>query len=172
MEYKPSKKDDNINEAVTGSAKKNITDLFMYSERILDEEKREVLIVELKAPKVKISPKELSQARKYATQIAQSTYAPNDVKFIVLLVSSDINKEAQMEIPGKEGNPYFLMSPKNSNVDVCVMRWVDILEKSKRRLKYLSSLLKTKDVDVVEKAKKDFPEIDFGLTSTLRKKAL
>ena len=130
------------------------------------------MIVELKAPKVKISPKELSQARKYATQIAQSPYAPNDVKFVVLLVSSEINKEAQLEIPGKEGNQYFLMSPKNSNVEVYVMRWADILEKSRRRLKYLSSLLKTKDVDVVEKAKKDFPEIDFGLTSTLRKKAL
>jgi len=90
----------------------------------------------------------------------------------VLLVSSDINTEAQLEITGREGNPYFLMSPKNSNVDVYVMRWVDIIEKSKRRLKYLSSLLKTKDVDVVEKARKDFPEIDFGLTSTLRKKAL
>lgn len=172
MEYKASKKDDNINEAVKGSAKKNITDLFMYSERILDEEKREVLIVELKAPKVKISPKELSQVRKYATQIAQNPYAPNDVKFVVLLVSSDINTEAQLEITGREGNPYFLMSPKNSNVDVYVMRWADIIEKSKRRLKYLSSLLKTKDVDVVEKARKDFPEIDFGLTSTLRKKAL
>jgi hypothetical protein len=44
--------------------------------------------------------------------------------------------------------------------------------KSRRRLQYLSSILKTKDVDVVEKAKKEFPEIDFGLTSTLRKKAL
>ena len=172
MEYKASKKDDNINENITGSAKKNITDLFMYSERILDEEKREVMIVELKAPRVKISPKELSQVRKYATQIAQSPYAPSDVRFVVLLVSSDINNEAQLEIPGKEGNPYFLMSPKNSNVSVYVMRWVDILEKSRRRLKYLSSLLKTKDVDVVEKAKKEFPEIDFGLTSSLRKKAL
>lgn len=172
MEYKASKKDDNINEAVKGSAKKNITDLFMYSERILDEEKREVLIVELKAPKVKISPKELGQARKYATQIAQSAYAPNDVNFIVLLVSSEINKEAQLEIPGKEGNPYFLMSPKNSNVSVYVMRWADLIEKSRRRLQYLSSLLKTKDVDVVEKAMKEFPEVDFGLTSTLRKKSL
>lgn len=172
MEYKPSKKDDNINEAIKGSAKKNITDLFMYSERILDEEKREVLIVELKAPKVKISPKELSQARKYATQIAQSHYAPNDVRFIVLLVSSEINQEALLEIPGKDNNPYFLMSPKNSNVSVFVMRWADIIEKSRRRLQYLSSLLKTKDVDIVEKVKNDFPEVDFGLTSTLRKKSL
>ena len=172
MEYKASKKDDNINETITGSAKKNITDLFMYSERILDEEKREVLIVELKAPKVKISPKELGQVRKYATQIAQSPYAPNDIRFVVLLVGSDINKEAQLEITGKEGNPYFLMSPKNSNVNVYVMRWVDIIEKSRRRLQYLSSLLKTKDVDVVEKAKKEFPEVNFGLTSTLRKKDL
>lgn len=172
MEYKPSKKDDNINEAIKGSAKKNITDLFLYSERILDEEKREVLIVELKAPKVKISPKELSQARKYATQIAQSSYAPKDVHFIILLVSSEINQEALMEIPGKENNHFFLMSPKNSNVNVYVMRWADIIEKSRRRLQYLSSLLKTKDVDIVEKAKKEFPEVDFGLTSTLRKKSL
>lgn len=172
MEYKASRKDDNINDAVKGSAKKNITDLFMYSERILDEEKREVLVVELKAPRVKISPKELGQVRKYAAQIAQSSCVPNDVHFVVLLVSSEINKEAQMEIPGKEGNPYFLMSPKNSNVCVYVMRWADLIEKSRRRLQYLSSLLKTKDVDVVEKASKDFPEIDFGLSSTLRKKTL
>lgn len=172
MEYKASKNDDNINGVVTGSAKKNITDLFMYSERILDEEKREVLIVELKAPKVKISPKELGQVRKYATQIAQSDYAPHDVNFVIYLVSSEINKEALLEIPGKEGNPSFLMSPRDSNVNVYVIRWADLIEKSKRRLQYLSSLLKTKDVDVVEKAKKDFPEIDFGLTSTLRKKEL
>lgn len=56
--YKSSKGDDNINE-IKESKVKSITDLFMYCDRIMDIESREVLIVELKAPKVKLSPKEV-----------------------------------------------------------------------------------------------------------------
>ena len=45
----------------------------MYSEKILDVKHREVLVVELKAPKVKISPKELQQVMKYAREIEKSS---------------------------------------------------------------------------------------------------
>lgn len=71
LEYKASKKDDNI--AEIEKPIKSITDLFMYSEKILDVKHREVLVVELKAPKVKISPKELQQVMKYAREIEKSS---------------------------------------------------------------------------------------------------
>jgi hypothetical protein len=40
----------------------------------------------------------------------------------------------------------------------------------KRKLKYMSHILETKDVDVQDKAMKDFEDIDFGKTSSTLKK--
>jgi hypothetical protein len=171
MSYKPSKKEDNI--AVIDKTIKSITDLFMFSEKIVDDKHREVLIVELKAPKVKISPKELGQVMKYATEIEKSPSTPKSVKFKILLVSSEINDDATFQIKGKEDNPYFYFENKDKNIEIWVMKWADIIENLKRKLKYMSAILQTKDVDVQEKASKDFAEIDFGkISSTLKKVAL
>ena len=168
LEYKASKKDDNISEI--DKSIKSITDLFMYSEKIIDLNHREVLIVELKAPKVKISPKELGQVMKYATEIEKSSQTPTNVKFKILLVSSAINDDAAFQIKGEEDNPYFYFRSKNKNIEILVMKWADIIENMKRKLKYMSAVLEVKDVNVQEKASKDFEEINFGRTSSTLKK--
>jgi hypothetical protein len=171
LQYKASKKDENIAD-VSGHIK-SITDLFIYSEKILDYKKREVLIVELKAPKVKISPKELGQVMKYATEVEKSSSTPRDVKFKILLVSSDINDDASFQIKGEPDNPYFHFRSKSGNVEVWVMKWSDVLENLKRKLKYLSQALNVKDVDVQEKIQRDFDSIDFNhISSTLKKVAV
>jgi hypothetical protein len=169
--YKASKKENNINE--TESSIKSITDLFLYSEKIIDQNKREVLVVELKAPRVKISPKELAQVMKYATEIEKSSNTPKDVKFKILLVSSDINEDAEFQIKGTPDNPYFYFASKSGNIEVWVMTWANILENLKRRLKYLSLMLNVKDVDVQEKFQNDFENIEFNhISSTLKKVAV
>jgi hypothetical protein len=168
LEYKASKKDDNI--ADVEKPIKSITDLFMYSEKILDAKHREVLVVELKAPKVKISPKELQQVMKYAREIEKSSVTPSNVRFKILLVSSSINDDASFEIKGEEDNPYLYFRSKNKNIEIWVMKWADIIENVKRKLKYMSTILEVKDVDVQEKASKDFEEINFGRTSSTLKK--
>jgi len=171
MIYKASVKDNNI--AEVDKSIKSITDLFFYTEKIIDPKHREVLIVELKAPKVKISPKELGQVMKYATEIEKSPITPTTVKFKILLVSSEINSDAVFQIKGKEDNPYFYFENKDKNIEIWVMKWADIIENLKRKLKYMSAILQTKDVDVQEKASKDFAEIDFGkISSTLKKSAI
>lgn len=175
MEYKPSKKDNNIAD-ITERTIKSITDLFMYNERILDRKKREVLIVELKAPKVKISPKELNQVMKYAREIEKSSSISSDVKFKILLISSDINDDAQFDITGRQkghDDSYFYFINENKNIEINVMRWCDLIENLKRKLTYMSHILHTKDIDVQEKAEKDFEGIDFGkYTSSLKKVAI
>lgn len=168
LEYKASKKDDNI--AEIEKPIKSITDLFMYSEKILDAKHREVLVVELKAPKVKISPKELQQVMKYAREIEKSSVTPSNVRFKILLVSSTINDDASFEIKGEEDNPYLYFRSKNKNIEIWVMKWSDVIENIKRKLKYMSTILEVKDVDVQEKASKDFEEINFGRTSSTLKK--
>ncbi|MDR2439034.1 MAG: ATP-binding protein, partial [Planctomycetaceae bacterium] len=166
MTYKPSQKDDNI--VKVEKSIKSITDLFMFNERIIDEKHREVLIVELKAPKVKISPKELGQVMKYATEIRKSPITPIAVKFKILLVSSEINSDAAFQIKGKEDNPFFYF--EHTNVEICVMKWADLLENLKRKLKYMSAILKIKDVDVQEKVSRDFADIDIHkIKSNLKK---
>lgn len=168
MAYRPSKKDDNI--AEIDKPIKSITDLFMFTEKIIDQKHREVLVVELKAPKVKISPKELGQVMKYAAEIERSPVTSKNVKFKILLVSSEINADATFQIKGKDDNPYFYFENKDGNIEIWVMKWADILENLKRKLKYMSAVLQTKDVDVQEKASRDFAEIDFGkISSTLKK---
>ena len=166
MTYKPSKKEDNINSNIDKSTK-SITDLFMYSEKIIDCNKREVLIVELKAPKVKISPIELAQAKRYAREIEQSSQTPQCVNFKVLLISSDISDSGKYEIKGEENNPYLYFRSNSKRVEVWVMKWSDLIERQKRKLKYLSTSLEIKDVDIQEKVAKDFEEIDFQRTSSI-----
>lgn len=168
MKYKASKKDDNINEKIDKGTK-SITDLFMYSEKIIDCNKREVLVVELKAPKVKISPIELAQAMRYAREIEESGQTPQNVNFKVLLISSDISSSGKYEIKGEENNPFLYFRSKSNRVEVWVMKWADLIERQKRKLKYLSNTLQIKDIDVQKKATKDFEDIDFQRTSATLK---
>jgi hypothetical protein len=168
MQYKASAKDDNI--IKVDNSIKSITDLFMYSEKIIDPKHREVLVVELKAPKVKISPKELEQVMKYAEEIESSSFTPKNVTFKILLVSSDINDKAAYRIKGEDENPYLYFRSNSNQVEVWVMKWADIIENLKRKLNYMSAQLKIKDVDVQEKVSRDFAEIDFGKTSSTLKR--
>ncbi|MGJ1211190.1 MULTISPECIES: ATP-binding protein [Sphingobacterium] len=173
--YKASKKDDNINE-VTERSVKSITDLFMYNQRILDHKRREVLIVELKAPKVKISPKEIAQVMKYAREIEKLNSVSRDVSFKILLISSEINSDAIFDIQGRqkgEDNPYFYFRNENKNIEIWVMKWSDLIENVKRKLQYMANLLQTKDIDVQEKAQRDFADIDFNkVSSSLKRVAI
>lgn len=172
LTYKASKKDDNIS-TVKEKSVKSITDLFLYSEKIIDVQKREVLIVELKAPKVKISPKELDQVMKYAQEIDEMGVFPDKLTYKILLVSSAINKRAQYDIKGRQKgveNPYFYFKNESGNVEVWVVKWSALIENTKRKLKYMSNILETKDVDIQEKAQRDFEDIDFTKTSSSLKK--
>jgi len=170
--YKSSKKDDNVIN-IKNKNIKSITDLFMYSNRILDYKKREVLVVELKAPKVKISPKELGQVMKYAREIEKFGAFPDAIRFKILLISSDINDDAKFQIKGNqkgEDNPYFYFRNEQKNIEIWVLKWAELIENVKRKLTYMSSALQIKDIDVQEKAKRDFEEIGLGkVSSTLKK---
>lgn len=175
LTYKPSKDGDNIN-LVEDKPVKSITDLFMYNERILDAKRREVLVVELKAPKVKISPKEIEQVMKYAREIEKLDSSSSNIHYKVLLISSKINSDAEFQIKGNqrtEDNPYFYFRNENKNIEIWVMEWADLIEDIKRKLKYMSNMLNIRDIDVQEKAEKDFADIDFNkISSSLKRVAM
>ena len=152
---------------------KSITDLFLYSEKILDEDSREILIVELKAPKVNLSKKELQQAKDYAYQIEKKGEFSNNLFYKILLVGSDFTDQTKSEIKGTskdKKNPYFYWANDNNNIEVWVIKWSDLIENTKRKLKYISAALKIKDVDVKQKFEQDFEEIEIEkISSRLQK---
>ena len=65
---------------------------------------------------------------------------------------------------------YFTSQSKR--VEVWVMRWCDLIERQRQKLKYLSNALEIKDIDVREKAAKDFAEIEFQRTSATLKQVM
>lgn len=172
MKYKADKKLDNVS-SEKSSKVKSITDLFIYNEKPIDGVKREVLVVELKSPKIKISQTELNQAMRYAQEIEQSSFFSEDINYHIILVSSEISNNAKFQLKGIQKpreNPYFFFVSENKNITISVMRWGQIIEMNKRKLSYLSSKLKIKDVDIEEKINSDFNEIGFGkVRSVLRK---
>lgn len=167
--YKPQKKENNINTDLNPKAK-SITDLFLYSEKPLDEVKREVLIVELKAPKVKLSPVEIQQVLRYAHEIEVSNFFTEDINFHIILISTAINDAAayQMEsVPKPRENPYFFFQNVKKNITISIMKWAHLIENNKRKLRYLSSQLKVKDIGVEQKIKNDFDEIKFDKVKSI-----
>lgn len=65
----------------------------------MDDGSKEFMIVELKAPKCKISQKELTQIKKYAFAIESTAAIPkNKVKYKLLLISADVTAQAKSEI--------------------------------------------------------------------------
>ena len=139
----------------------------MYSEIRPDQEHRKVLIIELKAPRVRLSTKELDQVYRYAYEIEQSSFVPSKVSFEIWLVGSEISNNASFRLVGNEKDE---LTTNSDRVKIKVKKWSDILEEARRRLSYMSQLLAVRDVDIKEKAERDFAEINFGKNSSSMKR--
>lgn len=113
---------------------------------------------------------------RYAYEIEKLGAFPDGNHYKIILISSEINAQVKYEMDGRKknnSNPYLYHKNDNGNIEVWIMKWSDLLENIKRKLKYMSTMLNVKDVDVQEKAQKDFEEIDFGkISSTLKKVAV
>ncbi|HSZ25783.1 MAG TPA: hypothetical protein VK766_08705, partial [Cytophagaceae bacterium] len=172
LKYKADKAEDNINKEISRQLR-SITDLFLYSEKPINEVQREVLIVELKAPKVKISPKELDQVIRYSEEIQSSRFFTEDIEFNIILIGTEINEKANYRLESvtkPRENPYFFFQNPKKNISISVMRWGQLIEANKRRLNFLGNKLKVKDIGVEKKIRDDFEEIGFErVKSVLRK---
>lgn len=160
--YDPTKEDDNLIEVnIEGS--ENITDLFFLNEKILDNEDREIMIVELKSPKCAIGKKEIQQIDDYAFTVEQFSGLPCEkIKYKFILVSSRLNDYAKSKMKSnreKFKEPFIYDKKTDKNIEVYIMEWSELIELNKRKLGYLSTKLRVKDVDVKEKFETEYPDI-------------
>lgn len=162
LEYMPTKEDDNL--VVSDQQGFNdITDLFFCNEKITGGDVKEFMVVELKAPNCKISQKELNQIDKYAFQIEQASGLPTEnTKYKLILISSGITPFAKSKLRSareKYQQPFMYDIKTEKNIEVYVMEWSELIEANKRKLKYLSSKLETKDKSVSIKFEEEYPEL-------------
>jgi hypothetical protein len=169
--YEPTEEDENLIKQ-NGEGLDDITDLFFFNEKIIDNGAKEIMIVELKSPKCAISNKELEQANRYAFTIEQHSGLPNEkVKYKVLLISSRLTKYAKSQVKSRRDTydkPFLYDVKTEKDVEVYVMEWSELMELNKRRLGYLSTQLQVKDKTVRTKFEEEYSElIDEKISSRL-----
>ncbi len=172
--YEPNEIDKNLIK-LDEEGLNDITDLFFFNEKVTDNDEREIMIIELKAPKCAISEKEISQINRYAFTLEQNSSLPNEkVKYKLVLISSNLTKYAKSEVKSKRNafpNKPFLFNVKTEkDIEVFVLEWSELIEQNKRKLGYLSTKLKIKDKSVREKFEQEYPElIDEKISAQLRR---
>jgi len=163
FEYKLSKDDDNLIE-IKQKEIADIADLIIYNDKRLPNDKHEIMIVELKSPKVKISQKELNQVIRYKHDIETlAKFSKSNTKYKIILVSSDISSLGKSAFNKNDGwPPTLFIRSDNPDIEIHVMVWSDIISDIRQHLKYLSNYLETKDVDVKQEFKNQYPELDIS----------
>lgn len=167
FKWEPDENEDNVIQV--DETLKDITDLFFFNERILDDERREIMVVELKRPSCRISQKELNQLDRYWYDIGKSGKFSQDISYKIILISSDLTDFAKsIVVAANENNPTIYKKDKRGNVTAYVMKWSNLIHSNRRKLSFLGNFLKTKDQDVKEVFISDYPDIDFsGIVSNL-----
>lgn len=160
--YSPSEEDGNLIE-LEGTPD-DITDLFFMNEKVNDSDEREIMVVELKAPKCAISEKELNQIDRYAFTIEEHSGIPSiKVKYKLLLISSKLTKFAKSKVKSRRTNfpdhPFLYDKKTEKNIEVYVMEWSELIEQNKRKLGYLSNQLRIKDKSVNDKFEMEYSEL-------------
>jgi len=162
FDYKPTEEDGNLIE-LDGNPD-DITDLFFMNEKVNDSDEREIMVVELKAPKCSISEKELNQIDRYAFTIEEHAGLPSEkVKYKLLLISSKLTKYTKSKVKSRResfpDHPFLYDRKIEKNIEVYVMEWSELIEQNKRKLGYLSNQLKVKDKSVNEKFETQYSEL-------------
>lgn len=171
--YEPTEEDKNLI-PLSDEGLNDITDLFFFNEKITDNGEREILVVELKAPKCAIGEKELNQINRYAFTIEEHSALPNDkVKYKLILISSRLNKFAKSQLKSRRSNfpdiPFLYDKKTEKSIEVYVMEWSELMEQNKRKLGYLSTQLKVKDKSVKDKFEQEYSElVDERISAQLR----
>ena len=130
-----------------------ITDLFFFNEKRIGEQESEILIVELKSPRCRITQKEINQVEKYAYQIENLSKFSQSLKYKIILISSDTDGFTKSKV-GKE-NPFLLEKNKAGNIFTYIYTWSDLIDSLRKKLSYMSNVLKVKDREITKILEED-----------------
>ena len=123
--------------------KRGIVDLMLSrSQKLHRADKYEHLIVELKAPKVKLTSKEVTQIKDYALSVARDPryHRVSGVRWNFWLVSDEYDDFVQSDIAGGP-DPERRLIHRSANVSIGVKTWGEILDENNARLQFVKEAL-------------------------------
>ncbi|XDD41645.1 ATP-binding protein [Leptospira sp. WS60.C2] len=141
---------------------KSITDLFFFNEKKFSDSNAEILIVELKAPTCKLTQKELMQIDKYTNEIEEQAIFPSNLKYKLILISSDFNTLVKKRLGMIDPTiPSLYYKGKEKQIEVHILKWSDLISSLRNKLSYMSNSLQVKDRDLKLALHDEFPLIGF-----------
>lgn len=139
----------------------NIPDLFLAAGRDYPvEPKHHHVLVELKAPKVSIGPKEVQQVRKYADVILDShDFDKSTTRWDLYVVSAKVNHEVERDRHLKD-KPHGCVW-EWPEMTVWAFEWSELITRAREELQLVRDHLqrKSKELSVSGYLRENFPEI-------------
>lgn len=122
------------------SKERGIVDLMLSrSTRSFKANSTRHLIVELKAPKVKINSKEITQIKEYAISLVKDErFSKVDVQWEFWALSDELGEVGQFEVTNGDGDGLIF---NNNNVKIYLKTWAQILDENKARMQFFQSHL-------------------------------
>lgn len=129
-------------EVLDAEGKRRIVDLMLARAMEQRRNRREHLVVELKAPAVKLGSKELIQIEKYAFTVASDArFNTIDVEWDFIVVSDQLDDYAERRT-NQSGQPRGLIyRSEDEKVRVWARPWAEIIQDAKHRLKFVEEKL-------------------------------
>lgn len=116
----------------------------------------------------------MNQVKTYSHEIEERGVFPDRLKYKIFLIGAELTKRAEKELKGIEASSqrhYFYWSNESQNIEIYVIKWSEIIENTRRKLKYMASQLEVKDLSVTGKISKDFPKINIDEFESRLKRA-
>jgi hypothetical protein len=159
---------DHFEETVTegnNSEMNKIPDICLWKQYSLGEVGRfKNLVIKLKKPSKKLTPKEVNQIKTYARRVANDERFPKEkTKWTFFLLGAEMDEDVKFEMR-QEGREFGNILVQD-NISVWVMTWGDILNIAEARLQYLKEKLNykvSKDVESVNFLRNKYREIFEG----------
>ena len=127
----------------------------------------EHLVVELKAPKVVIGEKEISQIKSYAFAVAgDERFRSIDTRWNFWVISNDIDKHAEFELSqDKYEEGVIFKTSKEINLTIWIKTWSQLILENKHRLEFIREKLEYNidRHDALDYLKKTYEEYTKGV---------
>ena len=133
--------EDVSDEVLDAEGSRGIVDLMLARSLSQQRNRREHLVIELKAPKVKVGDEQAQQIKKYADAVAADPrFNTNEVTWDFIIVSGEVTG-----ITDRERKATNTPTAKSRMPMVCedpwVFTWADVLDEAGHRLKFVRDLL-------------------------------
>jgi Histidine kinase-, DNA gyrase B-, and HSP90-like ATPase len=128
------------NPVLDEQGKPRIVDLMLARSMAQARNQREHLVIELKRPRTRIGPDEITQIKNYAFTVAKDErFSKTDVQWDFVVVSNEMTGYAEQEA-SQQGKEPGLISD-TPGIRVWIRTWGEVIETSKHRLKFVQEHL-------------------------------